>query len=365
LTDFNLPIIEEFRANHGRVGGMFEGAPLLLLTTTGARSGRSHTTPTVYAEDDGRLIVFATNAGQPADPAWLYNLRTNPQVLVELGDDRFEATATELTGAERDRLYADQARRNPAFAQYEANTDRVIPVVALTRIDSAEREPAASPGEREQAADAREPEHPASTRGQAAGVPERGQAASAQLKEIHAGLRKELADLRAAVDDYLEGKAAGVELPRPAAELRRHCLSFCGSLHAHHSREDGVFSTFEQDFPELAPALERLRREHVVVAQLNNQIATLVNDLDAGADADSSEFVDSDHKANSSHDSDSSVISTIGSSNDAARSSNDGFGADNDERLRLELERLTAELEAHFAYEEAHLGPVLAAAQAA
>jgi deazaflavin-dependent oxidoreductase (nitroreductase family) len=139
LTDFNLPIIEEFRANHGRVGGMFEGAPLVLLTTTGARSGRSHTTPTVYAEDAGRLIVFATNAGKPANPAWLYNVRTNPQVLVELGDERFEATATEVTRAERDRLYADQARRNPAFAQYEAGTDRVIPVVALTRIESAAR----------------------------------------------------------------------------------------------------------------------------------------------------------------------------------------------------------------------------------
>jgi deazaflavin-dependent oxidoreductase (nitroreductase family) len=137
LTDFNLPIIEEFRANHGRVGGMFEGAPLILLTTTGARSGRPHTNPTVYAEDADHLIVFATNAGQPANPSWLYNIRANPQVLVELGDERFEATATEVTGAERDRLYADQAHRNPAFAKYETMTNRVIPVVALTRIVSA------------------------------------------------------------------------------------------------------------------------------------------------------------------------------------------------------------------------------------
>ena len=139
MTDVNRSIIEEFRANEGRVGGMFEGAPLVLLTTTGARSGRPHTTPAVYAEDAGRLIVFASNAGKPTSPAWLHNLRATPTITVERGTERFQATATEVTGSERDRLYSEQARRNPAFATYQANTTRLIEVVALapTQLGSA------------------------------------------------------------------------------------------------------------------------------------------------------------------------------------------------------------------------------------
>lgn len=239
MSDFNRPVIEEFRANEGRVGGMFEGAPLLLLTTTGARTGRSHTTPAAYVEDDGRLIVFASNAGSPSSPAWLYNIRANPAVTVERGTDRFAAVATEITGPERDRLYAEQSDRDPAFAAYQAGTTRTIQVVAL--------------------------------------VPARVGAATAQLQEIHAGLRKELNAVRAAVDGYLDGTA-----PQPTADLRRHCLSFCSALHAHHGREDGVFPQLAQDFPELKPALDRLTREHEVVATLNAQITELVAGLDSG-----------------------------------------------------------------------------------
>lgn len=143
MSDFNRSIIDEFRANDGQVGGMFEEAPLLLLTTTGARSRRPHTTPAVYAEDAGRLIVFASNAGQPTSPAWLYNLRSNPTVTVERGPDRFEAVATELTGSERDRLYAEQAQRDPAFAAYQAGTDRLIQVVALVPARTPQTAPAA------------------------------------------------------------------------------------------------------------------------------------------------------------------------------------------------------------------------------
>lgn len=143
MSDFNRSIIDEFRANDGQVGGMFEGAPLLLLTTIGARSRRPHTTPAVYAEDAGRLIVFASNAGQPTSPAWLHNLRSNPTVTVERGPDRFEAVATELTGSERDRLYAEQAQRDPAFAAYQAGTDRLIQVVALVPARTPQTAPAA------------------------------------------------------------------------------------------------------------------------------------------------------------------------------------------------------------------------------
>jgi deazaflavin-dependent oxidoreductase (nitroreductase family) len=135
-VDPNREIVEEFRANAGRVttalGGMFRDARLLLLTTTGACSGRPHTTPAAYAEDAGRLIIFASNAGRPQTPAWLHNLRANPTVTVEVGDIRYDAIATEITGAERDRLYDEQAARDPAFATYQQNTSRVIQVVALT-----------------------------------------------------------------------------------------------------------------------------------------------------------------------------------------------------------------------------------------
>jgi deazaflavin-dependent oxidoreductase (nitroreductase family) len=282
-VDVNRDIIDEFRANSGRVatayGGMFKDANLLLLTTTGARSGRPHTTPAAYAEDAGRLIIFASNSGKPTAPAWLHNLRKTPAVAVEVGDTKYDAVATEIIGAERDRLYADQATRDPAFAAYQQNTSRVIQVVALT--------------------------------------PARVGAAAAQLKEIHVGLRKQLDDTLEAVDAYLAGEA---DLPRSTADLQRHCISFCGALHAHHTREDGVFPRLAADLPELKPAVDRLARQHEAVAALNTQ---LTNTLDR--------------------------LTTAPTREDAVQ-------------LRDDLHRLAADLEAHYAYEEAHLGPALDAA---
>jgi deazaflavin-dependent oxidoreductase (nitroreductase family) len=133
VSDYNRQIIEEFRANAGRVGGGFEGADLLLLTTTGRKSGREYTTPVMYLRDGDRLLVFASAAGAPKHPDWYENLVANPQVVVEIGDERFEATARPLEGEERDRAYAAQAARVSNFADYQEKTDRVIPVVALTR----------------------------------------------------------------------------------------------------------------------------------------------------------------------------------------------------------------------------------------
>ena len=133
MKSFNEKIIEEFRANGGRVGGEFEGAPMLLLTTTGAKTGRRVTSPLVYARDGDRLLVFASKAGAPTNPAWYHNLVANPTVTVEVGTETFEARATVVTGEERDRLFAEQAKRMPGFATYQQNTTRVIPVVALER----------------------------------------------------------------------------------------------------------------------------------------------------------------------------------------------------------------------------------------
>ncbi|HET6740653.1 MAG TPA: nitroreductase family deazaflavin-dependent oxidoreductase [Kribbella sp.] len=237
---------------------------LLQLTTTGARSGVPRTVTVAYAEDNGRLLVFASNAGRPQAPAWLHNLRANQHVTVEVDGSRYEAVAEEVTGAERD----------AAFATYQENTDRVIQVVALT--------------------------------------PARIGAATAQLKEIHNGLREQLNTTLAAVDAYLAGNGPA---PTQLTTLQQHCLSFCGSLHAHHSREDGVFPRLAADFPELKAALDRLTQEHTTVAALNEKLIATVEQL-----------VKNPSQA---------------------------------ESLRTELNQLAATLEDHYAYEEAHLGPAL------
>jgi deazaflavin-dependent oxidoreductase (nitroreductase family) len=103
-NDWNQKIIEEFRANEGKVGGQFEGAPVLLLTSTGAKSGRRHTTPMMYLQGDNGVYVFASKAGAPTNPDWFHNLVANPTVTVELGTDQYDATAAPLEGAERDRV---------------------------------------------------------------------------------------------------------------------------------------------------------------------------------------------------------------------------------------------------------------------
>lgn len=132
-NNWNRRMIEEFRANEGKVGGMWEGRPLLLLTTTGARSGYPHTTPTMYLRDGDRLLIFATKRGEPTNPDWYHNLLAHPQVTVEVGPETYEATATVLNGEERDRLYARQAELNPQFGEYQKKTTRKIPVIALER----------------------------------------------------------------------------------------------------------------------------------------------------------------------------------------------------------------------------------------
>ncbi len=133
-NNWNEKIIEEFRANSGKVGGMFAGANLLLLTTTGARTGRRLTSPLMYNTDGDRLVVFGSKGGAPSHPAWYHNLLANPRVTVEVGTDTFEAQAVPVTGEERDRLYSQQAAQSPQFAEYQANTPRTIPVITLERV---------------------------------------------------------------------------------------------------------------------------------------------------------------------------------------------------------------------------------------
>jgi len=133
LNDFNAAIIEEFRTHGGRVGGPFEGAQLLLLTSTGAKSGQPRTTPVVYLEDGENLVIFASKAGAPTDPAWYRNLLADPSASVEVGTDTLTVRARVAEGEERERLYARQVARMPQFADYQAKTTRRIPVVVLER----------------------------------------------------------------------------------------------------------------------------------------------------------------------------------------------------------------------------------------
>jgi deazaflavin-dependent oxidoreductase (nitroreductase family) len=131
--NWNSKIIEEFRANQGQVGGPFAGAPVLLLHTTGARTGLERVNPMMYLEDGGRTYVFASKSGADTDPDWYHNLVANPDVTVELGAQTFAATARPVAGSERDRIYGIQAERVPGFAAYAVKTTRVIPVVEIVR----------------------------------------------------------------------------------------------------------------------------------------------------------------------------------------------------------------------------------------
>ncbi|MDA0566333.1 nitroreductase/quinone reductase family protein [Streptomonospora sp. S1-112] len=295
---FNRRVIAEFRANGGAVGGMFAGAPLVLLTTAGARTGRPHTNPAVYARDGERLLVFASNAGGPRNPAWYHNLLAHPQVTVEIGDGRggvavHAARAVPLDGEERDRQYALQAERDPAFAAYQDATARTIPVVALHLLDLT-------------------------------GDPERGRAIGEQLKRHHDDLRAQVGRVRAAVDRRLaEGapdtgaNVAAAARPEGGADLMAHCLSLCDALGLHHIREDGAFTAFEAAYPHLRPAVTRLRAEHRAVADLLTDLRTLLREDTPTPDLPA---------------------------------------------LRADLARIDAELDRHFTYEEESLLPPLGVA---
>ncbi len=133
VNDWNTKIIEEFRTHEGKVGGPFEGAPIVLLSTTGAKSGLTRVNPMMYLADGGRTFVFASKAGHPTNPDWYFNLKANPDVVVEIGTDKYNAVATEVIGPERDEIFARQKALYPGFAEYEAKTDRVIPVIELVK----------------------------------------------------------------------------------------------------------------------------------------------------------------------------------------------------------------------------------------
>lgn len=139
MSDWNTAIIEEFRANGGKVGGMFEGAPVVLMHGVGRKTGKVTVHPVMYLpsdDDPATIYVFASKAGAPTHPDWYYNLTAAGRATVEVGTETYEVAVTEVTGEDRDRIYAEQVSRYPGFGEYEQKTAgiRTIPVLALTRL---------------------------------------------------------------------------------------------------------------------------------------------------------------------------------------------------------------------------------------
>ncbi|GAA3301711.1 hypothetical protein GCM10020295_45610 [Streptomyces cinereospinus] len=219
-ADLGGQVVQEFRANHGRVGGRFEGARLILLTTTGARSGAEHTTPVAYLPDGaGRILVIASAGGSPRHPAWYHNLLAHPRVTVESGVFTYRARAVVLRGEERDQAFARAVETDPGWAAYQEKAGRVIPVVALHEI--------AGDGP---------PDIDAGSLGEA-------------IKVVHDGFRRELGLIRQEMERSA-GKAGTL-----GAQLRANCLTFCHGLHHHHTGEDlGLFPFLADRYPRPPPS---------------------------------------------------------------------------------------------------------------
>lgn len=260
-ASLNQPVIDEFRANGGSVGGMFEGVPLVLMTTAGRLTARPRTNPVTYLRDGHRYLIFGSNLGRPQHPGWYHNLLASPQVAMEIGTEdggvKLLATrAVVLAGAERDRLYQRQCTISPVFREYQRKTTRKIPVVALYPLDLAED-------------------------------PERSRLIGEQLIAHHNDLRAELAQVRARIlGGNAEFGADGLPAADLAVQLQQHCLSYCYGLQLHHLREDGAFTAFERQFPHLVPAIGRLRSEHRRVAAALADLEALLSSADSGAHAD-------------------------------------------------------------------------------
>ncbi|WSS10324.1 nitroreductase/quinone reductase family protein [Microbispora sp. NBC_01189] len=249
---FNQSVIDEFRANSGRVGGPFEGGDLLLLTTVGARSGKEHTVPLGYVRDGDLLLVVASAGGAPRHPAWYHNLLARPAVRVEVGEEVFDAIAVPAEGAARDRLFEHVVRVAPGYGDYQARTARTLPVVVLER-----------------------PEAPAET-------PEDVTTMAGKLLEIHAWLRAQLGHVREEAEAHFSARPGRAERGdlRLGLRLRQHCLAFCQGLELHHRGEDAaVFPALADMHPHLRDALDRLGEQHRVIARVQGELVALLDGI--------------------------------------------------------------------------------------
>ncbi|GGV92792.1 cation-binding protein [Streptomyces gelaticus] len=255
-TSFDQSVIEEFRANGGKVGGPFEGGDLLLLTTTGARSGKETTTPLGYVRHGDALLVVASNLGAPRHPDWYRNLLAHPVVQVELGARTFEALAVPTEGARREELFAHAVRAAPGYADYQARTTRRLPVVVLERAEPEGWEP-----------------------------PREVTTLAAKLMEVHTWLRAQLCQVKTEVDAHFVARAAHRGPGAPPApglglQIRQRCLAFCQSLEFHHTSEDQhLFPGIARHHPHLTDTFARLAGEHRTVARIQRGLVALLTDI--------------------------------------------------------------------------------------
>lgn len=236
---FNQSVIDEFRANDGKVRGPFEGGDLLILTTTGARSGRPHTVPLGYIREEGELVVIASAGGAPDDPDWYRNLLAHPVVRVELGTEAFDAVAVPAEGARRERLFAAVVRVAPGYGDYQARTERKLPVVVLERPET--------------------PTHEV-------------RSLADKLMEAHTWLRAQLRYVRDEAQAHVAGRRASLGL-----QLRQHCLAFCEGLTHHHRGEDvAIFPALARSHPELAGPLDSLGEQHRAIGRIKDELVALL-----------------------------------------------------------------------------------------
>ncbi|MDX3849650.1 nitroreductase/quinone reductase family protein [Streptomyces sp. AK02-01A] len=257
-TSFNQSVIDEFRAHEGKVGGPFKDGDLLLLTTTGARSGTEHTTPLGHVRDGGLLLIVGSNLGAAHHPDWYHNLLVHPVVRVEIGSEVFEAIAVPAEGARREELFARFVRDAPGYADYQARTARPLPVVILER---------AEPDSWEQ--------------------PREVSTLADKLMEVHTWLRAQLRHVGAEVDAHFAAHAAydghgEPPVPRLGLQIRQRCLAFCQSLEFHHTSEDAhLFPGIAHYHPDLADTFGRLGDEHRTIARVQGELAALLADIGA------------------------------------------------------------------------------------
>ncbi|MYQ85898.1 MULTISPECIES: nitroreductase/quinone reductase family protein [unclassified Streptomyces] len=255
-TPFNESVIEEFRANGGKVGGPFEGGDLLLLTTTGARSGTETTTPLGYVRHGDELLVIGSNLGAPHHPAWYHNLLAHPVVRVELGTRTFQALAVPAQGARREELFAHAVKAAPGYADYQARTTRLLPVVTLERAEPEGWE-----------------------------APREITTLAGKLMEVHTWLRGQLRQVKAEVDTHFTARAAhrSPGAPPPPGlglQIRQRCLAFCQALEFHHTSEDAhLFPGIARYHPHLTATFARLAAEHRAVARIQGELAALLADI--------------------------------------------------------------------------------------
>ncbi|MFJ9678117.1 nitroreductase/quinone reductase family protein [Streptomyces sp. NPDC101194] len=255
-TSFDPSVIEEFRANGGKVGGPFEGADLLLLTTTGARSGKESTTPLGHVRHGDSLLVVGSDLGAPARPAWYHDLLAHPVVRVELGTRTFQALAVPAQGARREELFAHVVRVAPGYGDHQALTARLLPVVVLER---AEPDGWEGPREVDSLAD--------------------------KVMEVHTWLRGQLRQVKSEADAHFRARAAHrgpgePPPPGPGLQIRQRCLAFCQALEFHHTSEDAhLFPGIARHHPHLTDTFARLADEHRTVARIRGELVALLADI--------------------------------------------------------------------------------------